>query len=122
MGFVADATRRIATACAISQVSSMEIDMAKAKTETETSTKQEETPRERFLRIAPQRTQSSIKRINLLGNLAGGSYQWTPDEAKQIIEALFDAVHDVKRKFEKKMSKGRKGFEFKSKKQKETGE
>lgn len=73
-----------------------------------------ETPRQRFLRLAPPRTESALKRIKLLSNLAGSAYEYERAEATQIIEALFDAVHDLKRKFEKK-SGSKKGFAFKSK-------
>lgn len=72
-----------------------------------------ETPRGRFLRLAPARTTSALKRIKLLGNLAGSSYEYTKTEAAQIVEALFDATHDLKRRFEKKTKT--KGFEFKEK-------
>jgi hypothetical protein len=73
-----------------------------------------ETPRGRFLRLAPARTESALKRIKLLSNLAGSSYEYQRNEADQIIEALFDAVHDLKRRFEKSKSK-KAGFAFKAK-------
>jgi hypothetical protein len=73
-----------------------------------------ETARERFLRLAPARTTAALKRIELLGNLTGSSYQYEPDEAQQILDAMFDAVHDLKRKFEKAKARksGRAGFTF----------
>jgi hypothetical protein len=77
---------------------------------------QNETPRERFQRLAPARTTAALKRIQLLSNLASSSYEFTPSEASQIIEALFDAVHDLKRKFEKKTGKRSGGFTFKTNK------
>jgi len=81
-----------------------------------TPTDKNESPRDRFLRLAPPRTETALKRINLLGNLAGSSYRWEPTEAQQILDALFDAVHDLKRKFEKKSApKGERGFTFKKK-------
>ncbi len=76
----------------------------------------DESPRERFLRLGPKRVENALKRIKQVSNLAGSGYQWEPAEAQQIIEALFDAIHDLKRKFEKKSSDGKKGFAFKSKK------
>ena len=85
----------------------------KVKTE---DNKPDETPRQRFLRLAPIRTERTLKRIAQIGNLAGSGYECQPDEAQQILDALFDAVHDVKRKFEKAKKKGKKsGFTFKDK-------
>jgi hypothetical protein len=75
----------------------------------------DESPRARFLRLGPKRVESAIKRIGLVGNLAGSGYQCEPAEAQQIIEALFDAVHDLKRKFEKKAKGKKAGFSFKKK-------
>ncbi len=77
----------------------------------------DESPRERFLRLGPKRVENALKRIKQVSNLAGSAYQWESAEAQQIIEALFDAVHDLKRKFEKKQSGSKKGFAFKSKKE-----
>ncbi len=76
----------------------------------------DESPRERFLRLGPKRVENALKRINQVSNLAGSGYQYERQEAEEIIEALFDAIHDLKRKFEKKQSGGKKGFAFKSKK------
>jgi hypothetical protein len=72
-----------------------------------------ESPRDKFLRLAPARTEAAIKRIKLLGNLASSAYEFKPTESEQIIEALFDAVHDLKRRFEK--TKKKSGFTFKKK-------
>ena len=98
--------------------------MAKAKpaapagsSEQTPATEKNETPRERFLRLAPPRTESALKKIKIIGNLAGPGYQWEPAEAQQMLDAIFDAVHDLKRKFEKAKAKrsGEKGgFKFKS--------
>jgi hypothetical protein len=79
-------------------------------------TKEAESARERFLRLAPPRTESAIKRIKLLANLASSSYQYERAEANQIVEALFDAVHDLKRRFEKK-AKDKTQFTFRGKKE-----
>lgn len=75
-----------------------------------------ESPREKFLRLGPKRVENALKRINQVSNLAGSSYQWESAEAQQIVEALFDALNDLKHKFEKKSGGGKKGFSFKSKK------
>jgi hypothetical protein len=83
-----------------------------------------ESPREKFLRLAPPRTDQALGRIRLLGNLASPSYEWTPEEAKQIMDVLFDAVHDLKRKFEHASEpKGKRtGFAFTAPKARRGGE
>lgn len=72
-----------------------------------------ETAREKFLRLAPARAEAALKKISLLGNLAGHGYDYQPAEGKQIVGALQDAVNDVERKFSKaKSSKKGQGFTF----------
>jgi hypothetical protein len=70
-----------------------------------------ETGREKFLRLAPARMETALKKISLVGNLAGPGYQHEQYEATQIIKALTEAVDDVARKFHKAKS-GKKGFVF----------
>ena len=71
-----------------------------------------ENARDRFLRLAPPRTEAALKKISLLGNLAGSGYECQPAEAKQIVDALFDAVGEVKAKFEQRTGGRKKGFSF----------
>jgi hypothetical protein len=70
-----------------------------------------ETGREKFLRLAPVRMETALKKISLVGNLAGPGYQHESYEATQIIKALTEAVDDVAHKFNKAKS-GKKGFVF----------
>jgi hypothetical protein len=72
-----------------------------------------ETARDKFLRLAPARTDAALKKVSLLGNLGGPGYQSEPSETKQIIDALTEAVEEVAHKLNK--SKGAKkggGFNF----------
>lgn len=72
-----------------------------------------ESARERFLRLATSRTDAAIKRISLLGNLAGSGYEYEPGEPKQIIDALQEALDEVESKFSrKKADKKETGFSF----------
>lgn len=77
--------------------------------------KPDETPRDKFLRLAPPRTESALKRIKALGNLTGSAYKWEAEEAQQILDALFDAVNELKRKFEKKVRGKKDSFTFTNK-------
>jgi hypothetical protein len=73
-----------------------------------------ETPHAKFQRLAPPRVEAALKKISLIGNLAGSGYAYEPAEAKQISDALMEAVEDVVSKFSRSKS-GRKGFAFKQK-------
>jgi hypothetical protein len=71
-----------------------------------------ETPRERFLRLAPPRVDAALKKISLLGNLSRSGYEYEPHEVKQMIVALEEAVAEVKQKFTRKPTSKRVGFTF----------
>ena len=74
-------------------------------------TQEKETAHDKFLRLAPARMEAALKKISLIGNLAGSNYQHEPDEAEQMIDALREAVNEVANKFNK-AKKGQKGFVF----------
>lgn len=62
----------------------------------------DQTPLEKFCRLAEQRTGQALKYINLVGNLAGTGYESTPELRTQIIEAMQAAVDRAKDRFEGK--------------------
>lgn len=70
-----------------------------------------ETPRDKFLRLAQARMETALKKISLIGNLAGSGYQHEPGEAKKMIDALTGAVEEVAEKFQR-TKKGQRGFTF----------
>jgi hypothetical protein len=80
--------------------------MAKARAATN------ESPRERFLRLAPPRVDAALKKISLIGNLARHGYEYESSEVKQMIDALEDAVAQVKQKFARKKEPNKVGFAF----------
>jgi hypothetical protein len=61
-----------------------------------------QTPADKFCRLAEQRTGQALKYIGLVGNLAGPGYASTPALRNQIIEALQAAVDRAKERFEGK--------------------
>jgi hypothetical protein len=73
-----------------------------------------ETARDKFLRLAPPRMEATLKKISLLGNLAGYGYDYQPGEAEQIVRALQDAIAEVERKFGK-VKTSKQGFSFRRK-------
>jgi hypothetical protein len=60
-----------------------------------------ETPRARFLRLAPPRVQGALNRLRQIGNLGGHGYESTEADREKIITAIFDGVHEMKRRLEK---------------------
>ena len=63
----------------------------------------EETKREKFIRLAENRVNSTIKAINLIGNLANKSnYDYRKDDVDKIIKTLKKSVSDLESKFSSK--------------------
>ena len=58
-----------------------------------------QTPAEKFVRLAEQRTGQALKYIGLIGNLAGPGYERTDEQVLQILTALQDAVDRAKDRF-----------------------
>ena len=59
-----------------------------------------------FKRLAIARTNRIIKQLQLLRNLSNTSaYSYTEDEIKSVIAAIELELNDVKRTFDKKLSK-----------------
>jgi hypothetical protein len=71
-----------------------------------------ENARDKFLRLAPARMETALKKISLIGNLGGSGYDYQPNEAKQMLDALKDAVEDAATKFGNKRTGKRGGFSF----------
>lgn len=63
-------------------------------------TKDNETKREKFVRLAEKRTDNALKNIDLLGNLANRSnYDYNSEDALKIIKALKSAISNLEIKF-----------------------
>ncbi len=54
-----------------------------------------ETPEEKFKRLATARVNNALDKIRLVGNLGGPGYRYTDEQAKVIIDNLKAAVADV---------------------------
>jgi hypothetical protein len=65
-----------------------------------TITNSKETPNERFRRLATSRTNATIEKLILLGNLSDRrNYQYTDDEINKIFAAINNTLKDTKAKF-----------------------
>jgi hypothetical protein len=69
-----------------------------------------ETKRDRFVRLATQRTQVALNKLRILGNCANkDGYEYSDAEADKIIRAIEEEVKALKRKFRTGNSE-KKGF------------
>jgi hypothetical protein len=59
-----------------------------------------ETRREKFLRLATQRTKEVLNRLRVLGNCGNRQlYQYTEEDVKKIFSAVDEQLRNVKAKF-----------------------
>lgn len=64
--------------------------------------KENESKRERFVRLAENRTNKIINMIQLLGNCSNTStYEYSDADIEKIFNAIESSVRDAKRKFSK---------------------
>jgi len=61
----------------------------------------DETPEDKFKRIANLRVPNAIKKVKLIGNLAASAYKSTDEQIDKIIASLRQAVDEVEAKFKK---------------------
>ena len=76
--------------------------------------KENETKRERFIRIAETRTNKIIDMVQLLGNCSNTSaYEYTDEDIDMIFSAIENAVKEAKRKYSKSDSSKNSKFKLK---------
>jgi len=61
-----------------------------------------ESKHDKFKRLATKRVANAIKKIEIIGNLAGSGYESTPEDVDKMLSALQQTVDGVKEKFSKK--------------------
>lgn len=70
----------------------------KSKSSTSTSATQE-TKAQKFVRLAEKRVSTAVKKVMLVGNLAGPSYDYTQEQVAKIESALATAVETTMARF-----------------------
>jgi len=69
--------------------------------------------REKFVELAQNRVNKTLKDIELIGNLANKSnYSYTEDDAKRIYSVLKSALEEMKGRFEIKAAKEKEAFKL----------
>ena len=67
-----------------------------------------ESKADKFKRLAEPRVDNTLKKIKILGNLAGSGYEYSAEQVEKILTSLKSAVDEVEKKFQKGLN--RKGF------------
>ncbi|MFC1548706.1 hypothetical protein ACFL5E_01955 [Candidatus Omnitrophota bacterium] len=60
-----------------------------------------ESKSDKFKRLATKRVKNAISKVELITNLAGSGYEYTPEEVEKILNALQGSVDKVKAAFSK---------------------
>jgi hypothetical protein len=71
-----------------------------------TNKPQEETARQRFVRLANKRVVKVIKAIQLIGNLSSRAYQYDDKDVDKIFDAIQTEVDQARSKFLKREKSG----------------
>ena len=73
-----------------------------------------ETKKEKFIRLAENRTNEAIKKIRLLGNLSNrNNYDYDNNQVNEIIDALEKEIQVLKKTYQHDSDKDSKTFKFK---------
>lgn len=68
--------------------------------EEELNMNENETPRERFKRIATQRVNTVLQRLDILGNCSNKQYyEYTVEDVEKIFNAIKGKVREIERQF-----------------------
>jgi len=68
--------------------------------EEELNMNENETPRERFKRIATQRVSTVLQRLDILGNCSNKQYyEYNDEDVEKIFNAIKRKVRDIERQF-----------------------
>lgn len=67
----------------------------------ESGAKANETPEDKFKRIANLRVPNAIKKIKLIGNLSASVYKYADEQVDRIIASLRQAIDEIEAKFKK---------------------
>jgi len=58
-----------------------------------------ETKEQRFIRVVTPRVTKAVKMIKIIGNCAGSTYEYTPEQVEQIFVGLQTAMVELKGRF-----------------------
>lgn len=70
-----------------------------------------ESKADRFKRLSVKRVNATMKQIELISNLSGGSYEYTEEQVNKIFDTLQESLDSAKAKFSKVKQK-KESFSF----------
>lgn len=65
----------------------------------------QESKADRFKRLSELRVGNAVKKIEIIGNLAGSNYEFSAEQIANILTTLKSAVGEVEAKFQKVLSR-----------------
>ncbi|MBN2097027.1 MAG: hypothetical protein JW714_00960 [Candidatus Omnitrophica bacterium] len=71
-----------------------------------------ENKHDKFKRLANKRVASALKKIELIGNLSGSGYEYTPEEVEKVFGALQQTLESTKNRFSKSKKEQTQTFEL----------
>ena len=71
-----------------------------------------ETKHDKFKRLATQRVTNALKKVELIGNLATSSYEYSTEEVEKIFTSLQQTLDSTKNRFSKSKKEETKKFEL----------
>lgn len=86
--------------------------MAKAARKGRQPAPQGEDKQQKFRRLATLRVQKAVKAIEIVGNLAGSAYSYTPPQVEKITQVLTDTLNSTLEKFNAEGTEEAGGFEL----------
>ncbi len=65
----------------------------------------QESKADRFKRLSEPRVGNAVKKIEIIGNLAGSNYEFTSEQVGNILTTLRAAIGEVEAKFQKVLTR-----------------
>jgi len=81
-------------------------DDERIESQNEETSKPGESAEDKFKRLATKRMNNALKKIQLIGNLSGPGYRYSPEQAEKIVQGLRDAISEIEARFAKTSRKG----------------
>lgn len=78
------------------------VEEVKEDAAAEKQTEAAEDKHQKFYRISERRIQNAAKQIELLGNCAGGDYDYTEEDVEKMFGYLQGVLDSIKEKYQKK--------------------
>lgn len=72
----------------------------------------DETKAQKFVRLGKPRMVAALKAVDILGNLAGSGYEYTPEQVAKMRQTVQEKVNETFAKFSTDKKGGKPSFDF----------